>query len=218
MIEEEFTLMESPAMSAEQRGLLFAMIRLCCPAIAIHEFHHARSLTAADKQALLPAPLMVQKSLSLALGDQLILVSGLGDFQIDRTFLRGLTRILGLPLRAAKQAQINPARLEPLRATGLAQGMVSPFFPPSHGAVLPFVAVVLLPAPVPLFADTQTAISLSLQSSVLVPSMLLDRLIYHYAWRVYPHIPVISWSAGEGLREEHPLERALQLATVGGRD
>lgn len=188
-------------MHAEHLGHVLALARLCCPDMPLRMIRHRTSLTAAEKQALLPDSVLVQKSISLDLGGSQLLLTGPGDFHLARSQFRTLATIFRIPWTRAKNLSLNPHWLETGRI-GLTRGMISPFFPPSHTSLVPFAAVVLLEMPA-FPPETQVAISLSLDSSLLIPVTRLAEMIFQYAWRTYPHIPIFSLP--------------LQIATAGGK-
>jgi hypothetical protein len=171
---------------------LLEIVRSCLSESSGMSFiHHALTFSALDKQALFPPHWFVQKTLTVAVQKQVFLVSGLRDFRLSREHLRALATALALP----KQQQaftINPRWAPASQVSGLALGMVSPFIPPGHIADPPITAVVLLPAPVS--PSAQTAISLSLEHSLLVPAASLNTIVETYAGAIYPQIPVWHFS------------------------
>lgn len=182
------------AMRGNHLGLVFSCVRLACPEIPLQILRHQQSITAAEKQALLPSSLHVQKSVSVEMGGLLVLLSGVGDFRLSRSHFQQIAAILGLSSQEAKNRRINPDWLDPVTTTGLVRGMVSPFFAPTSDP--PFAAVVLMPSPDWLGAQgAQVAISIALNESLLVPVHLVPSLVKAYAWRAYPHIPVITLPA-----------------------
>jgi hypothetical protein len=183
----------APMMAPHHLQTLQEIVRSCLPYGAEMTFaHHALTLSALDKQALLPPHWYVQKTLTVAVQKRVFLVSGVGDFRLSREHLRALATALALP----KQQQaftINPPWAPAEQVSGLALGMVSPFIPPGHIADPPITAVVLLPALVS--PSAQVAISLSLEQSLLVPASSLNAIVEAYANAIYPHIPVWHFSS-----------------------
>ncbi|HEU5377453.1 MAG TPA: hypothetical protein VFV38_18685 [Ktedonobacteraceae bacterium] len=182
----------SPAMQGSHLGHLLALARLHTPLAPLSICHHGERVAARDKQRLLPPSVHVQKSVTLLLSQQLVLVSGIGDFRLERWHVRAIARLLSLSASEARTVLINPPWLSAEITSGLAEGMVSPFFPPDFAQALPFSAVMLLPPPVWLTENDQVAISLSLRRSLLFPAGQLPNLVAAYGLRSYPHIPVIA--------------------------
>ncbi|NUS72849.1 MAG: hypothetical protein HOQ05_05515 [Corynebacteriales bacterium] len=170
---------------------LLDAIQLYCRIPAVQLLGHQATMSAADKQALLPEKVLVQKSITVSFDGLTILVSGMGDFKISRALFRRTAALLGLPSSRAKHHQLNPEWLEPFAMTGLKKGMVSPFFAPSHAKRLPYDAVVLL-EPITQKPGEYVAVSLSLAKSLLVPASHLYEVIQGYAARIYPQISVHS--------------------------
>lgn len=180
----------APAMQAAHLAALQAEIQRLTPSLQMEAIHHAASMTAREKQALLPHGVWVQKSVSVLIGPQLFLFSGTGDFRVERWQMRAVARRFALSAAQAHHHVLNPSWLPAEHTSGLAEGMVSPFFPPAFRPA--FTAVVLLPpAPEGRPAD-QVAISTSLASSVLFPAMHLPDLVCAYGLRYYPQVPVVS--------------------------
>lgn len=176
----------SPAMSGRHVGHLLALARLYTSRVVM--LHHARSMTALEKQEMLPG-IYVQKTLTLRLAEYTLLLSGLGDFRVERHHYKALARILSLGPAEAKRHEINPVWLPARKTTGLGDGMVSPFLPPGFIPAWPITAIVLLPLP-PLEEKAQVGISLSLQESLLFPAARLPELVTAYIERYHRHIPV----------------------------
>lgn len=189
----------SPAMQGAHLGSLLAEMRLLAPQIALFFLEHAESLAAWEKQILLPTGIWVQKSVSLLVGGHLVLMSGLGDFRLERWQMRAVTRLFGLSAAQARHAVVNPPSFPAEQASGLAEGMVSPFFPPHVRPA--FEAVILVPPP-RLFPTDRVAISLALGRSVLFPAHELVSLIQAYGLRYYPQVPVIPLPATPGFAPE----------------
>lgn len=181
----------APEMQGNHLGHLLALARLHAPLDPLIILYHGETVAAWEKQDLLPPGVLVQKSLTLLLGQQMVLVSGLGDFSLERWQARTIARLLSLPAAEARNQTINPPWFSAEMTTGLGEGMVSPFFPPDFAASLSFAAVILLPPPRKLTQSDQVAISLSLRSSLLFPAHQLYQLITAYGLRYYPQVPVL---------------------------
>src|SRR5579875_1400594 len=94
---------------------------------------HQATVSAAQIQSVLPAGVLVQKTVTVAFGDRnhtWVLWTGVGDFQIKKADVLLVARWCGLGRRAAKDMAINPGWVDPVAAFGMQAGMVSPFLPP----------------------------------------------------------------------------------------
>lgn len=183
--------MNKPAMEQNHLDALLTKMRQLAPEFPPRLVSHAQTRTAEEKQAILAPGIWVQKSISLLLGTQVFLVSGLGDFRLARWQVRAIGRQFALSALQTRSQVINPSWLSAELTSGLAEGMVSPFFPP--GFLPTFSAVILLPAPDLRLTD-QVAISTSLKRSALFPVGRLADLIRAYGLQYYPQIPVVSIS------------------------
>ncbi len=152
---------------------------------------HAATLHACDKQALLPRGVQVLKTVSLLLGERLLLVSRIGDQVLSRAQRRAIAAALGLSRKATRQATLNPLGLVAERELGLLRGMVSPFLPAGYGTNL--YAVVQLPWPAAWEDAGQcVAISLSPCESLLVPLRCYRRILRRYVRQSIPLAPLIE--------------------------
>lgn len=183
----------SYAISGKHLGHLLAVVRSYTSKMTM--LYHPWSMAAWEKQELL-SDIYVQKTITLRLANHFLLVSGLGDFHLNRYHYQALARILGLSTREAKQREINPATFPAREMTGLDAGMVSPFLPPRFLPTLPITAIVLAPPP-PLNNNERVGISLSLRSSLLFPANRLADLVLAYNMRYNPHIPVLQLNREE---------------------
>src|SRR5579863_2918390 len=68
---------------------------------------HAPSQRAADTQALLPPGVLVQKTVSVTIGERLLLCTGVGTASLTRWHLRDIAAALGLSYRTVKRCTIN---------------------------------------------------------------------------------------------------------------
>jgi hypothetical protein len=152
---------------------------------------HGPSLSAAGTQALLPPGVLVQKTVSMTLGETPLLCTGVGLQRLKRRHLHAIAAALALPGRFIKQCTINPLTSNPVETYAMRPGMVSPFLHPSHHADMS--ALVLSPWPQQWEAQArEVAISLSLWESVVLPLRCLRQLIWSYARRAYPTVRVIE--------------------------
>ena len=110
--------------------------------------------------------------------------------------MREIGSALALPRKAIDHATINPATVDPVAAFGMADGMVSPFFPPQRPSKVD--ALVLLPWLSQWEEqETEVAISLSLWESLLLPVRCLRPLVCDYAVVAYPHPPILELEGEE---------------------
>ena len=195
-----------PAMDARHLGQLFALAQLHTPSDLLQIVRHGYSITAQKKQDLLPQGIVVQKSVTVKVGPYFFLLSGLGDFHVQKAHFQSIARLFSLSAAQAKQREVNPPRLPARSTTGLAGGMVSPFLPPSYASACPLAAIILLSSG-EQENHTQVAISLSLTTSLLFPVSKLRELIVAYSLRYYPRIPLVELGP---LGEVHiPMQAAL---------
>lgn len=154
---------------------------------------HPPSVKACTKQALLngllsSAALLVNKTVTVRLHTQHFLLTGVGDFTINRHLLHQVAEKFQLPRRVAKACRINPTDYSPESELGLQAGIVSPFISPSvsrnrlRGIVL-FIAMEIDP-----MEERMIAISLSPFESLVVRLADFHALAHLYARRAYPDL------------------------------
>jgi hypothetical protein len=146
---------------------------------------HKPSLSAADKQSILP-DLLVQKTVTILIEGNFVLCSSVGDLKISRKLLGEIAVTLGLPRRGNK-SYINPAAFIPEIELGLLRGMVSAFFSPGRITQLGLVALITP-------SSTQmpdVAVSLSPSESLLLPYSVFPAIARKYASRAYPYVAFI---------------------------
>jgi hypothetical protein len=151
---------------------------------------HAPTQSAAQTQVVLPARVLVQKTVSVEMTGRLLLWTSVGEQEHTLEQRRTVAEALGLPRRAAKQCSTNPATCRPEEAFAMLLGMASPFLPPCYPSRL--VAVVHIPWP----ADWEeqgkaVGVSLSLFESLLLPLHCFGAILRQYAARAYE--PRIRW-------------------------
>jgi hypothetical protein len=179
-------------------------------AVKVMRYRHEATRSAAQTQAVLPPGVLVQKTVSVAFGDRShtgVLWTGVGDFQISKEAVLLVAGQLGLSRRAARNATINPAWLDPVAAFGMQAGMVSPFLPPpSPGQqAFPISALVVESWPTVWEKTMHVAISLSLYESLILPLRTLRPLLRAYYALAHPAIACLflaidgrSWQAETG--------------------
>ncbi|GAC1359604.1 MAG: hypothetical protein NVSMB38_43360 [Ktedonobacteraceae bacterium] len=160
-------------------------------------FQHRPSLTAREKQAILVehegAPL-VNKTVTALLGSRiLVLITGVGDFQLERRQLHHLGKQLGLSSKERKWVTLNPPWFHPEEQLQLLTGMVSPFFLVEGNKISPGVqALALLSCSEEGQANEKlVALSLSLHESLLIPKWSFQPLVHGYAQQAYPFLPLL---------------------------
>jgi hypothetical protein len=159
---------------------------------------HGSTLSATETQALLAPGVLVQKTVSMTLGETSLLCTGVGPQRVTRQHLRAIAAALALPRRAVKQCTVNPVTFDPVELFTMQPGMVSPFLHPTHHTGLG--ALVLMPWPEWSEAQArEVAISLSLWESLVLPLRCLRQLIRSYAKRAYPGVRIIELESGERL-------------------
>jgi hypothetical protein len=157
---------------------------------------HRSSHSAMETQALLPPGVLVQKTVTLALGELLVLCTGVDTCRLSRKDLQEIAKALGLPNRRSRHATINPADLQTVEEFGMLPGMVSPFLRPSRATRL--TALVVLPwSRCWEEQGREVAISLSLWESLVLPLGCLRPLLRSYAARAYPVVRLIDLQGTE---------------------
>lgn len=152
---------------------------------------HPATHSAKQTQDVLPRGVIVQKSVSLAIGNRLMLCSCLGDHRLTHADYLHIGRTFSLSRKAIDHAATNPQTVDPVDVFGMADGMVSPFLPPHHAEKI--AALVLAPWPITWEQEeTDVAISLSLWESLLIPVCCIRSIVRKYAAKVYSSIPVIE--------------------------
>ena len=152
---------------------------------------HSPSKSAAETQALLPPGVLVQKTISVTLGERLLLCTGVGTGSLTRWHQRDMAAALALPFRTLKRCTINSSAHTSVEAFAMQPGMVSPFLHPERAAHLS--ALVLLPWRERWDAKArEVAISLSRWESLVLPVLCLRHLVRQYARRAYPQVRLIE--------------------------
>jgi len=144
---------------------------------------HRPSLSAREKTTILPGYL-IQKTLTLQLGGDLVMVSGVGDFKVDRPLIQQIIRALDLKKRVQKLVHINPREYPSESLYGILTGMVSPFLEPARSTTVQAV-VFLKHLEIGGDWDKLVAISVSPFESLLVPIASFHTLLYAYAGATY---------------------------------
>lgn len=152
---------------------------------------HRHSHSAAETQTLLPPGVLVQKTVTLALGELLVFCTGVGTSRLSRQDLHAIAQALGLPNRRSRHASINPESCQTVEEFGMLPGMVSPFLHPELPTRL--AALVVLPWPRCWEAQRrEVAISLSLWESLVLPLGCLRLLLQSYACHAFPAVRLID--------------------------
>lgn len=150
---------------------------------------HGPSQSAAETQALLPPGVLVQKTVTVALGGCLLLCSGAGTQSLTRQHRQDIATALALPSRTMKRCTINSSTHHSVDSFAMQPGMVSPFLHPERATEL--AALILLPWRWDV-QEREVAISLSLWESLVLPVRCLRQVVLNYARRAYPGVQVIE--------------------------
>jgi hypothetical protein len=185
------TTLGSATMAHESLLLLCSLLQSHVSDLSASVLWHEATVSAAATQEVLPTGVVVLKSITVQLRDQMVLVTGMGNFHLHRDHLRVLADQLQLPRRVVKHCTLNPGHLDPLHLYGMLHGMVSPFFPRSRAAALAAIALVSNEAPATP-ACTDVAISLSRFESLRIPLTIFPVLFHHYACITYPQLRFIN--------------------------
>jgi hypothetical protein len=157
---------------------------------------HRHSHSAMETQARLSPGVLVQKTVTLALGELLVLCTGVGTWRLSRQDLHAITKALGLPNRKSRHATINPDGFQTVEEFGMLPGTVSPFLRPLRSTRL--VALVVLPWPRCWEAQRrEVAVSLSLWESLVLPLGCLRPLLRSYACSAYPAVRLLDLQGTE---------------------
>jgi hypothetical protein len=147
-------------------------------------YRHAATQSAAQTQAVLPPPVLVQKTVSVEMAGHLLLWTSVGEQEHTLDQRRAVATALELPRRAARQCSTNPATCRPEEEFGMLPGMVSPFLPPLYPGRL--TAVVQVPWPTDWeYQGKAVGVSLSLFESLILPLSCFRAILRQYARRAY---------------------------------
>ncbi len=176
---------------------------------------HVSTRSAEETQAVLPAGVLVQKTVTIEMDGKLILCSGVGAQPVTRTHLHTLAAQLSLPRRAIKRCTLNPVTCDPVGEFEMLPGMVSPFLRPQRPTRL--TAVALLPWPRHWEEQGyEVALSLSLWESILLPLRSLKAVLFGYAGQAYPDLPVVELQPPTLHDQEERHGRISQSSLEGG--
>ena len=153
---------------------------------------HSPALRATERQALLPPGALAHQTLSVPIGEQVLLCTGAGSRSLTHRQVGVMATALALPYQTVKRSLLtsSPSRLS--EAGTIPQPMLlSPFLHPER--VPPLLALVLLPWQSRWEAqEREAALSLSLWESLLLPIRCLRPLLRRYACRAYPQVRLIE--------------------------
>jgi len=153
---------------------------------------HAATLDASEKQALLPAGVHVQKTVTLLLDGKLLLVTSIGDGELGRKERIALLKRLGLSRETPHHFRFNPPNIVPESDLGQLRGIVNPFIQPDRDIVLG--ALVHLPWP-EAWAAEEVAVSISPCESVRVPLQSYWSILSRYIAEILPDLDLIELKA-----------------------
>src|SRR5947209_1513772 len=117
------------SMTPSHRAFLHQVVSRYVPTCYQRLLIHEPTKAAAETQTLLPAGIIVQKTITLQLGPLLLQVSSVGDFSLGRRSIRAIASALGLSRREASHHSINPAHCDPEKEYGLRPGLFQQSFP-----------------------------------------------------------------------------------------
>jgi len=207
-IEEVFQFFDTPTWQEQlrQRRLLLkegmlsedSIGRLCASARAmgVNGFEHRAlthppSFSASAKQAILPANVFVQKTVSVKIGMKHILCTGIGDWNTSKALKKMIVSTLDLPLKSVRDFSLNPTSINPIVHLGMWPGMVSPFLKTKLPHTLE--AIIIL-TPQHYDDEQQFSVSLSLYESLLLPVAHFTELIRAFLSETQPHLRVVEIS------------------------
>lgn len=172
-------------LSAQALALLLNLLKEDIQINKVIQFcYHRPSFSVKEKQALLP-DMAVQKTLTLEAANQIFLITGVDDYQLDRSFINKIAKISQTSRKLMKNYSINPEYYIPEVQLGLLRGIISPFLEADKWRQLS--AVILHPH---TSSNEQVAISLSPFESLIIPANNLRELVIKYAKQAYPYIPL----------------------------
>lgn len=189
-LERRERVLGAATLAAESLVLLHNLLQPLIGKLGMHLIWHEATITAAEKQEILPRHVAVQKTITVLFHTIPVLVTGIGDFQFFNQHLNTIGRHLPLSSKERRHATINPRHIEPHVKYGMMEGMVSPFLSRYHASALTVLAY-MTPPPESGEERNTVAISLSRYESLLIPQSLLFELLVSYADVAYPHIRLI---------------------------
>lgn len=182
---------------------------------------HEATVTAAQTQAVLSSTTVVQKTVCLEIVNRrgetpdLVVLTGLGNFALERGHRHVLADHLGYFHRAVKRAVLNPPWLDPVALFGMMPGMVSPFLAPEPPPPLAALAVLKTLPPSDM---THVAVSVSLFESLVLPIATFFPLLESYARLVLPRVRLLlldhSSCPSEPLPAYHPALAQAAILTI----
>ena len=159
--------------------------------------HHTPSLTACDKQTIVAQhniSLLVNKTLSVSIGNTLVLITGMGDFTLRKVQITELGKQLGLSSNQRNRIEINPRWFSPEEHLCLRTGMVSPLFSMQQVHTPSLLHALAFLSSERTLPHMNIALSLSLEESLIVPVCAFQPLLSCFAQQAYPDLPLLSLS------------------------
>lgn len=158
--------------------------------IAKRVLTHAPSFSAAEKQRILPITVHVQKTISMKIGNEYVLCTGVGDWAVDKSIKKFIAKQLALPSSAARNVIINPPTIDPAVHLGIWPGMVSPFL----DVVLPHnLKSIIVIQPPDRIMDDDFSISLSLYESLILPVLHFTTVVHDFVAAIQPASQTLTY-------------------------
>lgn len=187
LFEKRESLLNVATISWESINLLFQTLnKLGITQLHTKIKHHLGSFTAREKELMLQ-DIAVQKTLTLQFHQMRGMLTGIGNFKINKEILRKISTQLQLPAKAIKECAINPFDLPPEIHFRLLRGIVSCFFTPGIWTHLSFLAI-LLPTD---NLEKYFSISLSPNESLVLSTKNFCDIVMQYVKQAFPYLPII---------------------------
>lgn len=186
-LNERERALEVATISAEGMCLLLDITReLGIDDLPERVSYHEGTLKASEKNRLLPE-VAIQKSITVKVYNTIGMVTGIGDWKLNRSLLSSLTDYLEISRSSARNFSINPVSIVPEVEFALLRGMVSNFIPPRIWTRTSFLGIL-----VPESTSGDFAVSLSPLESLILPQEHFQTIVETYAKRAYPYLHIIS--------------------------
>lgn len=152
---------------------------------------HSPSFSAASKQQVLPSAVNVQKTISMQIGDNYTLCTGVGDWNVDRNLKKFIAKHVALSSSAAHNIIINPPTIDPIRHLGVWPGMVSPFL----DATLPSnLRTLIILQPSAMVLEQDFGVSISLYESLILPVRYFTAIVSNFVGIMQPTLQTVIYT------------------------
>jgi len=152
---------------------------------------HSPSFSAASKQQILPSTVHVQKTISMQIGDEYTLCTGVGDWSVDRNLKKFIVKHMALSSSAMHSIIINPPTIDPIKHLGVWPGMVSPFLDTTLPANLRTL-IILQPSTEVLEQDF--GVSISLYESLILPVRYFTAIVSNFVGTMQPTLQAVIYT------------------------